>query len=156
MMMSMPTSITVAPIRTVFDSNLYMAAALRPGQYADRWLDIATLPGSGIQLCVSNEILHEVESKLIDKFGFTEPEIKQLTRRIRLAAQVVKPKIRLNVVPDDPDDNVIVECAVEARAQLIVTEDKHLLKLGKYKGIGITHPRELKYIFATDFTEPDK
>jgi len=152
----MPTSITAAPLRTVFDSNLYVAAALRPGQYADRWLDIATLPGSGLQLFVSSKVLHEVERKLIDKFGFTEPEIKQLIRRIRLAAHVVKPKIRLNVVPDDPDDNVILECAVESQAHIIVTADKHLLKLDQYQGIGITHPRELKYIFATDFKESGK
>jgi uncharacterized protein len=142
-------------LRTVFDSNIYVAAALRPGQYADRWLDISTLPSSTIKLYVSAEILAEVQHKLIDRFGFTEPEVERLTSRIQLAANLVKPTIKLNVIPDDPDDNTIVECAVEAGAHLIVSADKHLLKLGQYKGIGITHPRELKRIFVTDFTETD-
>lgn len=138
---------------TVFDSNIYVAAALRPGQYADRWIDIATLPSSTLKLYVSTEILAEVEHKLIDKFGFTAPEVKRLISRIKLAANLVKPTIKLTVVPDDPDDNVIVECAVVAGAHLIVSADKHLLKLKQYKGIGITHPRELKRIFATDLLE---
>jgi putative PIN family toxin of toxin-antitoxin system len=147
---------TVTPLRTIFDTNIYVAAALRPGQYADRWLDIAILPGSGLQLFVSPNILEEVQRKLVDKFGFTESEVNQLIRRIETAARVVRPKIPVNAVPDDPDDNVILECAVEAHAHLIVSADKHLLKLGHYKGIGITHPRELKNIFATDYKEPNQ
>jgi uncharacterized protein len=140
-------------LRTVFDSNIYVAAALRPGQYADRWLDIATLPGSSLKLYISAEIIAEVQSKLIDRFGFTEPEVKRLTSRIKLAANMVKPKEKLTVIPDDPDDNAIVECAVAVRAHLIVSADKHLLKHRNYKGVGITHPKELKRIFATDFQE---
>ena len=142
-------------LRTVFDSNIYVAAALRPGQYADRWLDIATLPSSGLKLYVSAEILAEVQHKLIDRFGFTEPEVKRLTSRIKMTANLVSPKVKLTVIPDDPDDNAIMECALEANAHLIVSADKHLLKLGNYKGMGVTHPRELKRIFATDFTETD-
>lgn len=138
-------------LRTVFDSNIYVAAALRPGQYADRWLDIATLPNSNLDLNISTDILNEIHHKLVDRFGFDEPEIERLIDRIKRAANVVRPKKKLTVVPDDSDDNAIVECAVEARAHLIVSADHHLLKLGQYKGIGITHPRELKHIFAGDF-----
>lgn len=138
-------------LRTVFDSNIYVAAALRPGQYADRWLDVATLPGSGLKLFVSSQILGEVQRKLADRFGFAEPEVKRFIARIGVAANVVNPKVKLAVVPSDTDDNIIIECAVEARAHLIVTADTDLLKLGQYQGIGITHPRDLKHIFATDF-----
>lgn len=138
-------------LRTVFDSNIYVAAALRPGQYADRWLDIATLPHSTLMLYTSEDILNEVRNKLVDRFGFNESEVLRLISRIKRAANVVKPKIKLTAVADDPDDNVIVECAVEAHAHLIVSADHHLLKLGHYEGIGIAHPRELKRIFASDF-----
>jgi predicted nucleic acid-binding protein len=75
-------------LRTVFDSNIYVAAALRPGQYADRWLDIATLPSSSLMLYVSAEVLAEVQHKLINRFGFTEPEVKRLMSRIKLATNV--------------------------------------------------------------------
>ena len=138
-------------LRTVFDSNIYVAAALRPGQYADRWLDIAMLPNSGIALFVSQPILAEVEAKLINRFGFGKVDVKAFIRRIQISAQVVSPAVRLKVVPNDPADNAILECAASARAQLIVSADAHLLNLNPYKGIGITHPRELKNIFAADY-----
>jgi len=39
------------------------------------------------------------------------------------------------VVPDDPDDDHVVACAVAARVDVIVSGDKHLLKLREYQGI---------------------
>lgn len=153
MMTSMTTWRKTVQLRTVFDSNIYVAAALRPGQHADGWLTIAAQPHTGLKLYVSPAILAEVQRKLAGKFGFDPQKIDRLLERIEIVATVVNPKQRLTVVPDDPDDNVIVECAVTAKAHLIVTADKDLLQLGQYEGIGITHPRELKHIFAQDLGE---
>jgi len=139
-------------LRTVFDTNIYVAAALRPGQYADRWLDIAALPGSGLQLFVSPYILAEIRQKLVDRFEIPDNLVREFIGRVEVSATVVSPPdFSLAVVPDDPDDDAIVACAVEAHAQLIVTADNHLLKLDPYQGIGITHPKELKNIFATEY-----
>ncbi|MGI9028259.1 MAG: putative toxin-antitoxin system toxin component, PIN family [Candidatus Saccharimonadales bacterium] len=149
--MSTSTSPKTAKLRTVFDSNIYVAAALRPGQYADRWLDIAALPGSGLQLFASPYILSEVTNKLVTKFGLPQAIVQQFIQRVNVSARIVVPKYIPMVVPDDPDDNAIVACAIEARAQLIVTADSDLLKLNPYEGIGITHPKELKNIFATEY-----
>jgi predicted nucleic acid-binding protein len=43
----------------------------------------------------------------------------------------------LDVVKADPDDNRILECAVAAGSDVIVTGDAHLLQLGAYRGIKI-------------------
>lgn len=48
----------------------------------------------------------------------------------------------LNVVPSDPDDNRIVECADSAKSEVIVTGDKDLLQLGEYEGISIIRMRD--------------
>ena len=48
---------------------------------------------------------------------------------------MVHPTVRLDVVPDDPDDNHIVETAVAAGADAIITGDKDLLRLENYQGI---------------------
>jgi putative PIN family toxin of toxin-antitoxin system len=48
----------------------------------------------------------------------------------------VRPRRRLRVVKDDPDNRVL-ECALTGRADLIVTGDKELLALGEYRGIRI-------------------
>jgi predicted nucleic acid-binding protein len=42
----------------------------------------------------------------------------------------------------DPDDDMVLECAVVAGAQLILTGDKDLLSLNPYKGILILTPAE--------------
>jgi len=135
---------------TVFDSNVYVAAALKPGGYADIWLDIAALPGSGLRLFTSTAILNEVRRKLTKRLALPEPEVDHFIKRLKQIAVVVKPARKIRAVEEDPDDNVILECALAAKAQLIITADSHLLKLNPYKGIGVAHPKELKNIFAGD------
>ncbi|MCB0153712.1 MAG: putative toxin-antitoxin system toxin component, PIN family [Anaerolineae bacterium] len=47
------------------------------------------------------------------------------------------PQHSLDVVPDDPDDNKFIECALEGRANFIVTRDSDLLRLNQYQSIEI-------------------
>ena len=50
---------------------------------------------------------------------------------------------RLQAVPADPKDDMVVATAVAAKAEYLVTGDrKHLLSLGTYEGIQIVTPRE--------------
>ena len=48
---------------------------------------------------------------------------------------------------DDPDDNRVLECAIESSSDYIVTYDKHLLKLKEYKGIKIMKHEEILKVF---------
>ena len=50
-------------------------------------------------------------------------------RRIRSIANHVAPKTTLDIVRHDPDDHRILECALEAGSDWIITEDKDLLRL---------------------------
>jgi predicted nucleic acid-binding protein len=45
-------------------------------------------------------------------------------------------------IPDDPKDDVVLACAVDGMADLIVSGDRHLLDLGEYQGISIITARE--------------
>jgi uncharacterized protein len=45
-------------------------------------------------------------------------------------------------VCDDPDDDKFFECAIAGGANLIVSGDKHLLKISDYKGIKVVRPRQ--------------
>ena len=64
-----------------------------------------------------------------------------LMPRYGLLAKVVRPKGIGRVVPNDPDDDAVIACALAARADLIVSGDKHLLSLGgQYQGIPIVTP----------------
>jgi predicted nucleic acid-binding protein len=65
-----------------------------------------------------------------------------MKEELRKMARCVAPSRVIDAVKDDPDDNRIVECAVEAGSELIVTEDNDLPRLGIFEGIGIVRPAE--------------
>jgi uncharacterized protein len=60
---------------------------------------------------------------------------------------IVHPTRSIRAVPNDPDDDKILECAVAARAALIISSDPHLYKLKQFEDIQIFHASALKYIF---------
>ena len=43
----------------------------------------------------------------------------------------------VRIVPYDPDDDALIACALAARASLIVSGDRHVVRLGEYEGIRI-------------------
>jgi uncharacterized protein len=62
--------------------------------------------------------------------------------RIRSFTYLVTPTQTLNVVPDDPDDNRVIECAVASGSYCVVTGDKDLLRLGRYEAIQMFRPAD--------------
>jgi len=51
----------------------------------------------------------------------------------------VNPSKSISVVPEDPEDNRVLECAIEAEANYIVTGDFHLLKLRRYRNTEVVN-----------------
>ena len=56
---------------------------------------------------------------------------------------MIEPKQKIDIIKDDPDDNKVIECAIESSSDYIVTYDKHLIKLKEYKRIKIIKPEEI-------------
>ena len=73
---------------------------------------------------------------------WSEEDTEGLIRFLARKSVLVQPKEIPDAVPDDPDDNHIVACALEGRADLIVSGDRHLLTLGSYAGIPIVRPMD--------------
>lgn len=120
--------------KVVFDTNIYISAFITPGGNGE--LAYKKAIDGEIRLFSSVPILAEMADKLQDKFKWDAAHVTEAVRHIAAAAVVLKPKKRLSTLADEPD-NRILECAVEASADIIVTGDRHLLKLGEYKGIRI-------------------
>ena len=76
------------------------------------------------------------------KFSFTEEQKAMFLEILFEIANVVKTKISLNVIKEDPDDNVLLECAVEANADYIISGDKHLKRLKEFGKIKIVSVSE--------------
>ena len=121
-------------MKVVFDTNIYISAFVIPGGNAERAY-LHAIEGD-FNLCTSIAILTELARKLDEKFGWEKHRIEQVITAIGNLATIFKPSLRLKVVSDDPDNRVL-ECALESGAELIVTGDKHLLKLIKYQHVEI-------------------
>jgi putative PIN family toxin of toxin-antitoxin system len=94
-----------------------------------------------IELSVSDPIKVEVERILAEKFSWPRQRVREATSFLWSLTRSFAP---LQAITDcaDPDDNRILECAVEARASAIVAGDGHLLKLHPYKRIAILTPKQ--------------
>lgn len=87
-----------------------------------------------ITLCFSAQTLEEFKVvSLRKKFGFSQDEIDEFIDALLEASQMVFPEEQINEIKDDPKDNKFLECAAEAKAQFIVSGDRHLLKLGQFR-----------------------
>ena len=90
-----------------------------------------------INLTVSDAILDEIADVLARKFDFTPEDIAEARGWITGMARTVTPRVELDVIREDPSDNRILECAVAAGSDYIVSGDKDLLRLGGYDSIRI-------------------
>ena len=90
-----------------------------------------------------DEILNEFEDKLTAKLGFSPSDAAEIVTGLLDFLQIVEVPNCLKGVTADPDDDMIIECAVVWGATHIVTGDqKHLLPLGNYQGILIVKPAD--------------
>jgi len=127
--------------KAVLDTNVYVSAAVYGGK-PEILFRLAWGPRKQYKLYTSDEILRETVRVLSsDKFRFTKEEITNVLALIVESADVVEPKDRISVLSDDPDNRVL-ECAAKAKADYIVSGDRHLLCLGKYKGIPVLKPAQ--------------
>lgn len=109
-------------MRIVCDTNILISALVFPGGPPDRILNLAQL--GEINLCLSPDILTEFKKVLTWKFKYTEPEVDNFTQRLVAMTEMVYPKERMDRIRRKDSDNRILECAVEAAADCLVTGDK--------------------------------
>lgn len=121
-------------IRVVLDTNVYISA-LMFGGLPGLLLDLALV--KSFLVLISPALLEELDEKLRLKFGIASEDMAIIHTKLETFTEIVRPTISLQVVEDDPDDDRVLECAIQGRADFIVTGDRHLLKLSTYKGIPI-------------------
>lgn len=93
-------------------------------------------------LVVSPAIIREVAGILREKAEWDEASIRAYLKLLARVVEIVDPQVTLHVIADDPDDDRILECAVAGGASLIVTGDRHLMRLKSFEGIGIVNLRD--------------
>ena len=76
------------------------------------------------------------------KFGFSVTTVNQILSEITAVAELVVPSEEISLISSDPPANRVLECAVEAAAEYIVSGDSHLLDLSEYSTIRILSPSQ--------------
>jgi len=118
----------------------YLLSALAiPGGQAERAIDLVI--DARVHLCISKALIHEVLGVLAQKFSKDPEELARTAVFLADLADLVAPRKKLKVLDDEPD-NRILECAVTGRADVIVTGDRAMLRLGNYRGIRIISLRQ--------------
>jgi len=132
-------------IRVVFDTNIYIAAFLKTG-LADLLLRQAD--EGKFQVFSSEPIFLELRKKLITKFGVEKERADQFCTRLKKQTLTIKEPVDGGTAGavEDPEDEKILTCALAVKAHIIVSMDKHLLKLKDHKEIKIVHPKTLTWM----------
>jgi putative PIN family toxin of toxin-antitoxin system len=84
--------------------------------------------------------LREVLSRA--KFGLTPDAVQLLMDGIEDSATIVYPNRRYQVVARDPDDDAVVDCAVESGSLYIVSGDAHLTEMDVVQGVTVVTPKQ--------------
>ena len=133
-------------IRIVLDTNV-IVSALVFGGVPRGVLELAE--AGQCQFFYSEPIQTEVRRVLSEKFEWPQALLRESLPVLWSMGELVVPRMSVDAVPADPDDNRILECAVEAHAEVVVSGDHHLLALQKYKSIPIVSPRQFIELFLS-------
>ncbi|NHM28200.1 putative toxin-antitoxin system toxin component, PIN family [Desulfofundulus sp. TPOSR] len=132
-------------MRVVLDTNVVISGILipngPPGMIVDFWAK------GKLTVVISQSLLEEYLEVLLrprfNKVGTINERQGILEQFLDLENTVlVSPDFQLNVIENDPDDNRVLECALEGGVQYIVSGDEHLLALKEFQGIIIVSPAE--------------
>ena len=128
-------------LRVVLDTNFLVSSLLNktgaPARLIDAWRAGAYL------LVTSPPIMAEIKAvlelpRIREKYALTAHDIRQVFDLLEKDAILVPGRLHVgNVIPQDPSDHIFLSCALEAGADVIISEDHHLLSLKVFEGIPI-------------------
>ena len=127
-------------MRVVLDTNQHISAIIQPKGNPAKIIRLWRV--GRLELAISPPLLDEFISvahrpRIQLKYNLSDEDIAEYFAALRTYAIVVPGAITVEVVHDDPDDNNIIACAIDAEVDMIISGDRHLLSLHSYKGIPI-------------------
>jgi putative PIN family toxin of toxin-antitoxin system len=128
-------------IKAVFDTNVLVSAWFWRGAES-RLVELAE--EGVIEAHTSPQLLTELRRALeYPKFRLEQSEIDEICDYYILVLRTVEPKRSVNVIPEDPEDNRVIECADESVADFIISGNHHLLDLRRYGNMRIVRAKEM-------------
>ncbi len=133
-------------MKIILDTNVFISGVFfggPPFQVLEAWRD------GKAQLVISPAILEEyrrVADELAEQFPGVD--LTAILELVTINSELVSPDNLPHAVCDDPDDDKFLACAIASGSKLIISGDRHLLKVSGYKGIEVVKPRDFieKYV----------
>lgn len=137
-------------MRAVIDTNIIIRALIKPRGTVGPVLD--RLRNGEYTAVYSEPILEELLAKVAlprirEKYHLGEEDIEALLALLALRGELVSPVRRVKACRD-PDDDMVIEAALEGKAEWVVTGDGDLLILEKFEGIRFVPPRTFLQAFT--------
>jgi putative PIN family toxin of toxin-antitoxin system len=126
-------------MKVVLDTNIYISSFFWKGKPYKIMLKALD---KDFENFISSHIIKEINNVLQRDFEVSDKKRQKMISIIIKNFQMVEPKEKIKIIKDDPDDDKIIECAVESKSDFIVTQDKHLLKIKKFRNIKVLNPEE--------------
>lgn len=133
-------------LRVVIDTNILISALLSkkaaPAKIMDAWRERKFI------VITSESAIHEAERVMAElassgKYSIANEDIQSMSNLLREDALLVSGLMDVQgAVPQDSDDEKFIAIALEGEATVIVSDDHHLLDLGKYGNISIQTARQ--------------
>ena len=126
--------------RIVFDTNVTISAFFWKG-YPRTIYDLVKDGKVTLLSCIG------IEAELIRvlayaRFGLIPAEILLIVNDLRKHVQFIEVKSKVDIIKEDPTDNIFLECALDGKAHYVVSGDHHLLDIGNYGGIQIVKAKD--------------
>ena len=127
-------------MRAVLDTNVVVSALIFPGGPPETVYRLA-LEGR-IEHITSRPLLVELGRVLTTKFGWERERAEEAVAQLARVSEVVAPEETVREIEEDPADDRVLEAAAAGGAQVIVSGDRHLLKLGRWRSVEIERPAQ--------------
>jgi len=128
-------------MKAVLDTNVFISGIFWEGNFCSEIISRWRI--GKIELISSKEIIEELVKTLRDfKISMPEEMIQEWINLIIENSIIVEPFERIEIIKEDITDNKFLEAAIAGNANLIISQDKHLLKLREYQNIKIITPEK--------------
>ena len=134
-------------MKIVFDTNVWISAMLWNRSVANKLFKL--LLEHEVSIYTSYELL--VECKKVLERDFPESNMKEILNELLESSVYIQVYDKVDVVANDKSDNIIIECALAASADFIISYDKHLLNIVEYRNIRLITPERALRLLSLFF-----
>jgi putative PIN family toxin of toxin-antitoxin system len=126
-------------LRIILDTNVFVSGVFFTGppyQILKAWRE------GRVKLIISPEILEEYErvGKILAE-EFSSINLQPILDFVTIKAEIIPAERLSERVSDDPDDDKFLACAISANSKIVISGDRHLLKVSGFRGIKVMKPR---------------